>query len=127
MTDKANKSTSCPPGRIADDLEVLLHPARAFPYPMAVVNDLNLTLNEKRAILASWASDACAVEAAPELRHPPGRRIIRFEEIMEALRMLDRHAAMTIESEPHYRRVLRNRRILRRRDRGSGNGSLSIN
>jgi hypothetical protein len=24
--------------------------------------------NEKRAVLSSWASDACAVEAAPDLR-----------------------------------------------------------
>ncbi|HET7383471.1 MAG TPA: hypothetical protein VFJ59_12925, partial [Pseudolabrys sp.] len=50
------------------DLDALLHPARAFAHPMDVVRDPDLTLNEKRAILASWASDACAVEAAPELR-----------------------------------------------------------
>jgi hypothetical protein len=53
------------------DLNELLHPAQAFGHPSEVVNDPNLTLNEKRAILASWASDACAVEAAPELRSAP--------------------------------------------------------
>ena len=55
------------------DLEIdeLLHPANAFSYPFEVVNDPDLTLNEKRAILASWASDACAIEAAPELRARP--------------------------------------------------------
>ena len=42
----------------------LLHPAQAFEHPSHVVNDPDLTLNEKRAILASWASDACAPEAA---------------------------------------------------------------
>jgi hypothetical protein len=50
----------------------LLHPAQAFEHPSDVVNDPDLTLNEKRAILASWASDACAPEAAPRLRCAPG-------------------------------------------------------
>ena len=45
------------------DLDNLLHPAQAFEHPSNVVNDPDLTLNEKRAILASWASDACAIEA----------------------------------------------------------------
>ena len=40
--------------------------------PPDVINDPDLTLNEKRAILASWASDACAIEAAPALRQMPG-------------------------------------------------------
>jgi hypothetical protein len=53
------------------DLDALLHPARGFAHPMDVARDPDLTLNEKRAILASWASDACAVEAAPELRLRP--------------------------------------------------------
>jgi hypothetical protein len=48
----------------ACDLDALLHPAQAFEHPSDVVNDPDLTLNEKRAILASWASDACAMEAA---------------------------------------------------------------
>jgi len=43
------------------DLDDLLHPAQAFSHPADVVNDPDLTLNEKRAILASWASDACAI------------------------------------------------------------------
>lgn len=54
------------------DLDTLLHPANAFARPADVVNDPDLTLSEKRAILASWASDACAVEAVPALRQPPG-------------------------------------------------------
>lgn len=52
-------------------LDQLLHPANAFGHPPEVVNDADLTLNEKGAILASWASDACAVEAAPDLRAGP--------------------------------------------------------
>jgi len=51
-----------------------------------VLNDPDLSLNEKRAILASWASDARAIEAAPELRSSPRGTPVRFDEIMEALR-----------------------------------------
>jgi len=77
----------------ACDLDALLHPAQAFEHPSDVVNDSVLTLNEKRAILASWASDACAMEAAPALRCIPGRKKpVAFEDVMDALRMLDREA-----------------------------------
>jgi hypothetical protein len=75
------------------DLDALLHPAGAFEHPMDVVRDGDLTLNEKRAILASWASDACAVEAAPQLRATPSGRTVRFDDIMDALRLLDAQAA----------------------------------
>ncbi|MEI9803985.1 MAG: hypothetical protein WDN48_05360 [Pseudolabrys sp.] len=62
----------------AFDLDALLHPAAAFSHPSEVVNDPDLTLNEKRAILSSWASDACAVEAAPALRKGPAGRPVQF-------------------------------------------------
>ena len=63
------------------DLDDLLHPAQAFENPQQVVDDLDLTLNEKRAILASWASDACAVEAVSALRRPPGvSRVVSVDE-----------------------------------------------
>jgi hypothetical protein len=81
------------------DLDDLLHPAEAFEHPQQVVDDPDLTVNEKRAILASWASDACAVEAAPALRRPPGAsRAVRVDEVLEALRVLDRHAAVTVRA-----------------------------
>ena len=50
----------------------LLHPAQAFEHPSHVVYDADLTLNEKRAILASWVSDACAAGGEPHLRCAPG-------------------------------------------------------
>ncbi len=91
------------------DLDALLHPAQAFEHPMNVVNDRDLTLSEKRAILASWASDACAVEAAPALRRPPGSgRTVEFDDVMDALRLLDRQAKD--KPVPRYRRVLAHRR-----------------
>ena len=76
---------------VSFELDELLHPAQAFNHPSEVVNDSDLTLNEKRAILASWASDACAIEAAPELRKGP-KAPVRFDDIMEALRTLDKQA-----------------------------------
>ena len=74
----------------AGDLDALLHPSQAFGHPSEVVGDPDLTLNEKRAILASWASDACAIEAVPRLRRlPGGKRPVPFDEVMDALRALD--------------------------------------
>jgi hypothetical protein len=75
------------------DLDTLLHPANAFSHPAEVVRDRDMTLNEKRAILAAWASDACAIEAAPELRINGAGNVVRFDDIMDALRLLDREAA----------------------------------
>jgi len=91
------------------DLDALLHPAQAFAHPSEVVKDPDLSLAEKRAILASWASDACAVEAVPALRRAPGTPAVRFDDIMDALRMLDRQANEQHKPKPHYRRVLARR------------------
>ncbi len=74
------------------DLDALLHPSRAFQHPSDVLDDPDLTLNEKRAILASWASDSCAVEAAPALRRPPSGTPVPFDDIMQALQQLDEEA-----------------------------------
>jgi len=82
------------------DLEQLLHPAGAFDRPQDVVDDPDLTLNEKRAILSSWASDACAVDSQPSLRLPPGARAaVTFDEVVEALRLLDKQGP-----RPHWKR-----------------------
>jgi hypothetical protein len=50
------------------DIDALLHPSRAFRHPLDVVRDTEMTLAEKRSVLASWASDACAIESNPALR-----------------------------------------------------------
>ena len=81
------------------ELDALLHPSRNYAHPRDVVHDASLSLNEKRAILASWASDACAVEAAPELRCIDSQRIVRWDDVMDALRRLDRLAQQG-DSEP---------------------------
>jgi hypothetical protein len=88
----------------------LLHPAGAFAHPADVLRDPDLTFNEKRAILASWASDACATVAAPALRQAPSTaRPVSFDDIMDALRVLDRQAG-DYQSPPRYRRVLAHRK-----------------
>jgi hypothetical protein len=78
---------SGPPGF---HLEALLSPGRMFSHPAEVVGHPGLTRDEKRAILASWASDACAVEAAPALRRLPGAsEPVRVDDVLTALRALD--------------------------------------
>jgi hypothetical protein len=106
------------------DLDALLHPAQAFEHPSNVVNDPDLTLNEKRAILASWASDACAVEAAPALRQGPNGKHVAFDDVMEALRSLDEEARAA-DGRAKYKKRLRFTEVtdrLTRRRKPSGNG-----
>jgi len=61
-----------------------------FTHPDQVVRDQVLTLTEKREILASWASDTRAVENAPALRQLDSGAVLRVEEILQALKSLDR-------------------------------------
>jgi hypothetical protein len=89
------------------DLDTLLHPSQVFEHPSDVINDPDLSLNEKRAILASWASDACAVEAAPALRKNPHGRLVAFDDIMDALRVLDRAGNATLAAAERPRAVRR--------------------
>ena len=81
------------------DFDELAHPSQVFDHPRDVVSDPDLSLNEKRAILASWASDACAIEAAPALRKTPGDRVVPFDEIMDAMCTLDGEVA-AVQSLP---------------------------
>jgi hypothetical protein len=101
------------------DIDALLHPARAFKHPMNVVRDADLTLNEKRAILAAWASDACALAAIPDLRHAPSAPAWRFDDVMDALLALNREESCG-RPLPHYKRVL-----AEKRDGQSGKSSRS--
>jgi hypothetical protein len=96
--------------RVHIELDELLHPAQAYSHPTEVVNDPDLTLNEKRAILASWTSDACAIEAAPALRPAAKGGHVRFDDIMEALRSLDKRANGSRYRNPFGARYLRTRK-----------------
>jgi hypothetical protein len=61
---------------LRDPQEVLAHPT--------------LVSSEKRALLASWASDACAVENLPNWRKlPETGTLVPLDEILDALQALD--------------------------------------
>jgi hypothetical protein len=89
----------------SSDFDALLHPARAYDHPRDVVADDDLTLYEKRAILSSWASDACAVEDFPDLREGAGAAAVKFDDIMDALRDLDRQLERRIYWDENRRKV----------------------
>ena len=58
--------------------------------PAQVLRDPALSTDEKRALLASWASDAHAVEDAPSLRRLEDGTVLHIDSILEALKALDR-------------------------------------
>jgi hypothetical protein len=92
---------------LADDL--LSRKSRTFAHPEEVVDDQELTLADKRSLLASWASDALAVEDAPSLRQLASGAVVRVDDVMAALKSLDldepRHetAATFFQSFPRRR------------------------
>jgi hypothetical protein len=72
------------------DLNALLHPGIVFDHPNDVLCHAGLTTSEKRAILASWASDASAIASCPSMRSPAGlKKPVSIDEILEALCELD--------------------------------------
>jgi hypothetical protein len=79
------------------DMTALLHPTDAFSHPMDVVEDCDLISYEKRAILSSWAADACAVK---DLRDPSRSFhgvAVSFDDILDALRVLDSESELPAE------------------------------
>jgi hypothetical protein len=72
------------------DLNAILHPGSVYKHPGDVVQDPTITIGEKRAILASWASDAASVASNPVLREFPGSHCrVTSDEVLEALSALD--------------------------------------
>jgi hypothetical protein len=86
---------------IDGDLELSSHPSRRYARPADVLADSDLSVDERRAVLASWASDACAVDSTPALRRSPfGGEPVTFDEIMNALIELDRGRTVQSASKP---------------------------
>jgi hypothetical protein len=78
----------------------LLHPTKHFGHPCDVLAADDIGDDEKRAILASWASDIFAIESIPALRLYPGTdRAVSYDEIIEALKTLDKHDRQTGEQD----------------------------
>jgi hypothetical protein len=67
-------------------------PSRSAPiylHPEDVVSDRRIDAAEKRAILASWVSDAHAVTNVPALRQLDNGAIVHLDDVYRALRSLD--------------------------------------
>ncbi|MGR9221399.1 hypothetical protein ACU8OK_27980 (plasmid) [Rhizobium leguminosarum] len=79
----------------------LLHPAMHFDHPYDMLMADNISKDEKRAILASWASDICAIESMPAWRRYPGtERIVSYDEVLAALKALDGSDQSTSAQKP---------------------------
>jgi hypothetical protein len=69
----------------------LLHPATQFSHPRDVLQAEHISKDEKRAIIASWASDIFSVESIPALRLYPGTdKAVSYDDIIDALKILDK-------------------------------------
>jgi hypothetical protein len=71
------------------DTDALLHPSKAFRHPLDVVRDTEMTVAEKRSVLASWASDACAIKSNPALRARATGNVVNYDDIIDVLRSLN--------------------------------------
>lgn len=80
-------------------LDWLVTPAAAFTHPDDVLSHPGLTVAEKRVILASWASDAHAVDDMPWLRQLECGARVRLSEVLSALRALDAKEQSTSAAE----------------------------
>jgi hypothetical protein len=82
--------SSAPSAPTACDLNVGEQRAPSFTIPQEVLDDRALTDSDKRALLASWASDACAVESLPNWRKlPETGALVPLDDILDALQALD--------------------------------------
>lgn len=106
---------SVPSAETSMPLNWLVTPALAFNHPNEVLTNPNLTDPERKAILASWASDAHAVENMPWLRRLENGSIVSLSEVLAALRALDRGADDEPKRSTSPRRAGRIASLLRRR------------
>jgi hypothetical protein len=75
--------------------------------PEEVLGETGLSVSEKRAILASWSSDLRALENFPELRRLPSGAVVELEQIVQALKALDREVSRgtaAVAGPPYERR-----------------------
>jgi hypothetical protein len=71
-----------------------------YTFPHEVVEDPSLGIQQKRAILSEWASDACSIEACPTLRQYPGTPFpVTLSAVMDARLQLDRSLAYVSETD----------------------------
>ncbi len=78
-----------------------------FRRPSDVLRAAGLSLEQKRAVLANWASDMRAVEDAPGLRRLDSGIVIEIDAILDAMARLDgmrRHGSLAKWRRPGQRR-----------------------
>jgi hypothetical protein len=63
--------------------------ASIYTHPSDVTTDPKLTTAEKRAVLASWISDARSVQNVPSLRQLDSGAVVDVDAILQALVLLD--------------------------------------
>ena len=69
---------------------VLINGKTELRRPADIVNAPSLSIDDKRAILAAWASDYYSVESKPGLRQIPGlAEPVTIDEVQLALKELD--------------------------------------
>jgi hypothetical protein len=85
-----------------------------------------MTVAEKRSVLASWASDACAVESNPALRASETGNLVSYDDIIDALQSLDAGQSADTMTYAAKRRQRRRRWSDWKGRRGGGpdNGNL---
>jgi len=82
--------------------QALVAPGDVFRCPKEVLAHPLLSRAEKRTILASWASDACALEDAPSLRCLTGCKAepVSVDAVLAALTELDQRSSREIDLCP---------------------------
>ena len=102
-----------------DAWQALVAPGDVFRHPREVLAHPQLTPGEKRAILASWASDACALENAPGLRCLTGCRAepVSVDAVLAALAQLNRRSLAPRAKRTAPRGLSNLHRYVRRRRR----------
>jgi hypothetical protein len=88
--------------------------AAIYTHPGDVTNNPELTTAKKRAILASWISDARAVENAPSLRQPDSGAVVEVDAILQALVLLDQQVPDCRENGKRPHLSGRSRNVLSR-------------
>ncbi|MBX4971000.1 hypothetical protein [Rhizobium binae] len=112
MRKESTSNSIAPQATAAISAAHLLHPAKHFSHPRDVLAAADISDAEKRAILASWASDIFAIESAPALRLYPGTETaVSYDEILEALKTLDKVDRQSVQQSsstaqrPHRQRL----------------------
>lgn len=72
-----------------EEFGVVHHLQRHHSDPFAVVADPGMSVEDKRAMLADWASDARAVRDYPALRRLDTGAVVDINSVLSALKQLD--------------------------------------